>query len=117
MDTIPGINKDGSADILTEIGPDMSPFPKDHHLASWSTLSPGQNESAGKKGKTKTGKGNKYLRAALNQAPNAAVRSKDTRLGLFYRSVKTRHGHKQTVVAVSHLLIRIIYHLLKTGSP
>jgi len=117
LDTIPGINKDGAADILAEIGPDMSAFPTEHHLASWATVCPGQHESAGKKKGAKTGKGNKYLKTALCQAANAAIRSKDTRLGSFYRSVLKRKGHLKAVVAVSHLIIRIIYHMLKTSTP
>ncbi|MGF7050823.1 transposase [Paenibacillus sp. DS2015] len=47
--TIPGIQKDAAASILAEIGTDMSIFPTDAHLASWAGLSPGNNESAGKK--------------------------------------------------------------------
>ncbi|GIP16397.1 IS110 family transposase [Paenibacillus montaniterrae] len=117
LDTIPGINQDGAADILAEIGPDMSAFETEHHLASWATVSPGQNESAGKKKKTGTGKGNNYLKTALNQAANASIRSKDTRLGNFYRSVLKRQGHKKAVGAVSHLIIRIAYHMLQTGTP
>ncbi|WP_148277998.1 transposase, partial [Paenibacillus popilliae] len=35
LDTIPGINKDAAASILSEIGPDMSVFPSEGHLASW----------------------------------------------------------------------------------
>jgi transposase len=49
LDTIPGINKDAAASILSEVGPDMSVFPSEGHLASWGGLSPGNNESAGKK--------------------------------------------------------------------
>jgi len=117
LDTIPGINQDAAADILAEIGPNMDAFPTDHHLASWATLCPGQNESAGKKRGAKTGKGNKYLKATVNQASNANVRSKDTRLYLFYQRIKRRSGHSQAIVAVSHLIIRIIYYMLKTGTP
>jgi transposase len=47
--SIPGIKKDGAACILAELGNDMSEFPNEHHLASWAGISPGSNESAGKK--------------------------------------------------------------------
>jgi transposase len=116
LDSIPGINKDGAADILAEIGPDMSAFPTENHLASWATVCPGQHESAGKKKGAKTGKGNKYLKTALCQAANAAIRSRDTRLGQFYSSVLRRQGKLKAVVAVSHLIIRIIHHMLKTDT-
>lgn len=47
--TIPGVGKDGACYILAEIGNDMSVFPSEQHLASWAGMSPGNNESAGKK--------------------------------------------------------------------
>lgn len=40
LDTIPGINQDAAATILAEIGPDMSKFPSDAHLATWVGLCP-----------------------------------------------------------------------------
>jgi transposase len=49
LDTIPGIDKGAAASILAEIGPHMSVFPSNGHLASWAGLSPGNNESSGKK--------------------------------------------------------------------
>lgn len=49
LSTIPGVDKDAAAYILSEIGNDMKRFPDEQHLASWSGLSPGNNESAGKK--------------------------------------------------------------------
>lgn len=49
LQTIPGVGKDAAASLLAEIGNDMSHFPNEHHLASWAGLSPGNNESGGKK--------------------------------------------------------------------
>ena len=49
LSTIPGVDKNSAASILAEIGNDMSQFEDEHHLASWAGLSPGNNESAGKK--------------------------------------------------------------------
>jgi len=48
LDGIPGIDKVAAA-VLAEIGDDMSHFKTSHHICSWSGLSPGNNESAGKK--------------------------------------------------------------------
>lgn len=49
LTTIPGVGKEGAQYILAEIGTDMSRFPDEHHLSSWAGMSPGSNESAGKK--------------------------------------------------------------------
>jgi len=49
LSTIPGIDKEAAAYILSEIGNDMERFPDEQHLASWAGLSPGNNKSAGKK--------------------------------------------------------------------
>lgn len=49
LQTIPGVGADAAATILAEIGNNMEQFPNEHHLASWAGMSPGNNESAGKK--------------------------------------------------------------------
>lgn len=49
LQTIPGVGETATASILAEIGNDMSQFPNEQHLASWAWMSPGNNESAGKK--------------------------------------------------------------------
>jgi transposase len=49
LETIPGVGKEGASYILAEIGNDMEHFPDENHLSSWAGISPGNNESAGKK--------------------------------------------------------------------
>lgn len=49
LQTIDGVGKNSAISIISEIGVDMNQFPNEHHLASWSGLSPGNNESGGKK--------------------------------------------------------------------
>jgi transposase len=46
---IPGVSEDSAMQILSEIGTDMSKFETEKHLASWAGMSPGNNESGGKK--------------------------------------------------------------------
>ncbi len=49
LETIPGVKEHGSASIIAEIGVNMEQFPSAEHLSSWAGMSPGNNESAGKK--------------------------------------------------------------------
>nr|WP_249226884.1 transposase [Alicyclobacillus mengziensis] len=65
IDTIPGIGMQTVQQILAEIGTDMSRYPSAKHLCSWAGLTPGHDESAGKKRSTKVRKGNLKLRNAL----------------------------------------------------
>jgi transposase len=46
---VPGISVKSAEDLVAEIGLDMNVFPTEKHLASWAGMSPGNNESAGKK--------------------------------------------------------------------
>ena len=52
LDGIPGISKVATAAIIGEIGINMSKFPKVENICSWAGLTPGCNESAGKKKST-----------------------------------------------------------------
>ena len=49
LQTIPGVKEQGAASIIAEIGADMDIFPSEGHLSTWAGMSPGNNESAGKK--------------------------------------------------------------------
>ena len=49
LQTIPGVGRDSAISIISEIGTDMNQFPNEKHLSSWAGMSPGNNESGGKK--------------------------------------------------------------------
>jgi len=49
LSSIPGVGKDGASYILAEIGNNMDQFPNEQHLSKWAGMSPGNNETAGKK--------------------------------------------------------------------
>lgn len=49
LQSIPGVGKDSAISIISEIGVDMSKFPNENHLSSWAGMSPGNNETGGKK--------------------------------------------------------------------
>jgi transposase len=91
----------------------MSVFPSAAHLASWGGLSPGNHESAGQKKNARTRKGNKGLKSMLCQSAWAAIKAKKTRLSAFYYRLVKRRGPKKAIMAVAHLMLRIIYVLLQ----
>ena len=117
LDTIPGINKRLAEILLAEIGADMSRFPSAGHLASWAGLCPAHNESAGKRKKTTTTKGSRWLKQGLVEGAQGAMNSRDTYLGAQGRRLTGRLGKKKAVVAVAHSMIVIVYHVLKTQQP
>jgi transposase len=117
LDTIPGINQDAAASILAEIGPDVSKFPTDANLASWIGVYPANNESAGKKKSKKNRRGNKGLKSTLCQAGWAAIKSKNTRIVAVYNRLLKRCGPQKANMAVAHLMIRIIYVMLRDKVP
>lgn len=115
--TIPGIAERTAQVIISEIGVDMSRFPTADHLASWAGLCPGNNESAGKHGNTRTRKGNQEIRVALVEAAWATART-DTYLGARFRRLHRRFGKKnggKAAVAIAHNLLIIIWHVLHDG--
>ena len=117
LDSIPGLGPASSKSILSEFGTDMSAYPDGEHLASWSAICPGNNESAGKKFSGKTRKGNPHLRAALVDCAWGATRKKGSRFRAQYYSIKSRRGSKRAIVAVAHSLLLTIYAVLHTGRP
>jgi transposase len=113
LDRIPGVNRLTIENVIAEIGTDMGVFPDEHHLASWCGLCPGNEESAGKRLRSRTRKGNRWLRRTLAEAAWAASRVKDSYLRAQYRRLVGRRGKKRALLAVAHSLLVIIYHVLK----
>lgn len=116
LEKMPGLGKQSSQTILSEIGIDMSRFPTAAHLASWAGLSPGNNESAGKRKSSKTCKGNSTLKTTLIQCARAAVRKKDTFFRAQYDRLVVRRGANRAAVAVAHSMLIAIYHMIKQGA-
>src|SRR3989442_102231 len=103
--TVPGIKPTAAASILAETGMDMSPegpFPDCHHLASWATVCPGNNESAGKRKSGRTRQGNRWLRATLTQTGWAGAADKKSLFQLRYQRVKLRRGGQPALFSTSH---------------
>jgi len=117
LDTIPGVDKRAAELLLAEIGPDMSRFPSDAHLASWAGMCPGQHQSAGKKQSAATRKGSKWLRGTLTECAKGIVRTKGTYLSARYHRIKSRRGHAKATIATGHKILTAAYHVLQQGIP
>lgn len=115
LDDIPGIGPDSAKTILSIIGTDMSRFPSANHLCSWAGVSPGNNESAGKRYSGRTTKGNKVLKSTLVQCAHAAILVKTSYFYAQYQRLSVRRGKKRAIVAVAHSMLIAIFHMLSTG--
>ena len=113
LQTIPGVGKDSAIAIISETGVDMDRFPDEHHLSSLSGMSPGNNESGGKKKNAKTVKGNAHVQSTLVECAWGATRKKDGFLKRKYESLVGRRGKKKALVAVGHKIIVAVYHVIK----
>ena len=116
LQTIPGIDQVSAALLIAEIGVDMKRFGNAHKLASWAGMCPGNNESAGKRKSGRTRKGNRAIRQVLCQISNAACKTK-SQFKSKYKALVIRRGHKRTIIAIGHKILRIIYVLLSKKQP
>lgn len=117
LQTIPGVGKRTAQIILSEVGVDIARFLTARHLASWSGLCPGLNESAGKNHSGRTPKGSPWLKAALVQAAHAAARTRSTFLASQYRRLAARIGAKKAAIAVAHSILVIVFRVLTDHAP
>ncbi|MGD0819947.1 MAG: transposase [Desulfomonilia bacterium] len=114
ISSIPGVSETSARAIISEIGIDMNRFVTDTRLVAWACMCPGNNESAGKRKRGKTRKGNRYLRRMLVECAWAAGKT-DSFLGRTFRRLQARIGGKKAAVAVGHKILVIIFHLLNEG--
>ncbi len=110
---VPGISIKSAEELVAEIGLDMNVFPTEKHLASWAGMSPGNNESAGKKKSGRTTQGNKQVKAVLTEIAWAATRTKNTFYHARYHKLAARRGKKRALIAVGHSILKSVYHILK----
>ena len=115
--SIPGIDVTAAAAIIAEIGTDMSSFPDSQHICSWAGLSPGNNESAGKRKSVHINKGNPYLKSMLCEVAWIMASHRKLYLSGWYWKVKQRKGAKRATIALARKILSIIYTMLKTGTP
>ena len=116
MRTIPGVGQTTAITILSEIGTDMSLFGSSKRLCRWAGLTPGNNESAGKKKSVRITRAGVYLKPALVEAAHAAVRSKATPYyRLKYERIAKRRGKKRAIIAIARMILTAVYFMFKSG--
>ena len=114
--TIPGIDRHLAITLISEIGTDMSEFGSSKRLCRWAGLTPGNNESAGKKKSVRITRAGVYLKPALVQAAHAAVKSTKS---LYYKTkydrIAKRRGKKRAIIAIARMILTAVFSMLKTG--
>ena len=109
---VPGLGVDSAQQIIAEVGSTAATFATAKRLASWVGACPGHDESAGVNHSHRSPSGNRQMRRLLNQAANAAVKTKGSIFELVYRRLVVRLGHQQAIGAVAHRLCRLVWKIL-----
>lgn len=116
LDSIPGISTVAALEIMAEISATpQKNFENSKKLISWAGLSPRNDESAGKIKSRKITKGNPYVKAILCQVAWAAVRTRRSSFHEWFWTHQGKLGKKKAIIAVARRILKLIYHLLKSG--
>lgn len=114
--TIPGVDRTSAVTIISEIGTDMSQFASSKRLCCWAGLTPGNNESAGKKKSVRITRAGVYLKPALVQVAHAAVKSnRSPYYRIKFERICKRRGKKRAIIAIARMILTAIYHMFVTG--
>jgi transposase len=109
---VPGLGVDSAQQIIAEVGPAAATFPSAKCLSSWVGACPGDEESAGVNYSHRSPQGNRHMRRLLNQAANAAAKTKGSIFEIVYRRSVPRLGHNQAIGAIAHRQCRLIWLIL-----
>ena len=114
--TIPGVDRNSAITIISEVGTDMTQFSNSKRLCCWAGLTPGNNESAGKKKSVRITRAGVYLKPALVQVAHAAVKSdKSPYYKAKYERIMKRRGKKRAIIAIARMILTAAYQMLSTG--
>ena len=114
--TIPGVQRASAITIISEIGIDMSQFANSKRLCCWAGLTPGNNESAGKKKSVRITRAGVYLKPALVQVAHASVKSnKSPYYQNKYEHIYKRRGKKRAIIAIARMILTAIYNMFVFG--
>lgn len=116
LSTIPGVDRASAITIISEIGIDMSHFSNVKRICCWAGLTPGNNESAGKKKSVRITRAGVYLKPALVQVAHAAVKDLEhPYYKIKYERILKRRGKKRAIIAIARMILTAIYFMLKNG--
>jgi len=114
--TIPGVDRRSAITIISETGVNMDQFSSSKRLCHWAGLSPGSNESAGKKKSVRISRAGVYLKPALVQVAHAAVKAKSSS---YYRNkyerISKRRGKKRALIAIARMILTAVYYMFSIG--
>lgn len=111
--TIPGVDRNSAITIISEIGVDMAQFGSSKRLCCWAGLTPGNNESAGKKKSVRISRAGVYLKPALVQVAHAAVKDKSSPYyALKYERILKRRGKKRAIIAIARMILTAVFVML-----
>ncbi len=114
--TIPGVDPNSAITIISEIGTDIAPLSNSKCLCCWTGLTPGNNESAGKKKSVRITHAGIYLKPALVQVAHAAVKSdKPPYYKTKYERITKRRGNRRAIIAIARMILTAVYQRLSTG--
>lgn len=114
--TIPGMKHDSAVAIISEIGTDMSQFASSRRLCSWAGLTPGNNQTAGKKKTVKITRAGVYIKPMLVQISHAAVKcTSQPYYKIKYENISRRRGKKRAIIAIARMILTAIYNMFCTG--
>jgi transposase len=112
LTSIPGIGLYVACLLIAELV-DIERFSRFKKLSCYVGIIPSQYQSSNKIYFGRITKlGNKYVRWALIQSANIAIK-RDDKLKAFYERLAKKKGHNKAIVAVAKKLLRIAYALLK----
>ncbi len=113
---LPGFGVITAMTILAAIG-DIQRFESAKHLASYSGLTPGLEQSGTKnRGKGITKEGRRELRWAMVEAAQMAVKS-DPLLKMKFQALQKRMHRNQAIVAVARQLLELVWYVLTRRQP
>ncbi len=114
--TIPGFNRNSAISVLSEISNDVSQFKSHYRLTSWAGLTPGCNESAGKKKAVKISHAGVNLKPYLAEVAHSAVKDKtNSYYAKKLEKLSKRRGKKLAIIAIARKILVAIYHMFETG--